>query len=61
LVPSKADEDTRYYDAVAVSIGAGAMVMVCGFLILLTGSILSSVPELAQLRLLASGWLSAGL
>jgi protein tyrosine kinase modulator len=61
LVPSKADENMRYYDALAVSMGAGALVVLCGLLILLSGSILRFSPELGQLRLLASSWLSAGL
>ena len=53
LVSGKADEEKRYYDTMTVSLGAGALVVLCGLLIALNG-VMRSAFDLSHFRHLAS-------
>jgi uncharacterized protein involved in exopolysaccharide biosynthesis len=53
-IPSEADKAKRSFDAMSVSVGAGAMVVFCGVLIALT-------THLVDLRDLTQGFFGAGL
>ena len=61
LVQSEADQAKLSYDAITVSAGAGAMVVLCGLLIVLTSGLLRSAIDLTPLRHLASGLFGAGV
>ena len=61
LVRSEADQAKLSYDAITVSAGAGAMVALCGLLIVLTSGLLRSAIDLSPLRHLASGLFGAGV
>jgi uncharacterized protein involved in exopolysaccharide biosynthesis len=60
LIPNKAAEDRRHFDAMAVSVGAGGIVVLCALLIVLTSSVLRSAIDLTPLRQLATSLLGAG-
>ena len=60
LIPSKADEDRRRVDAMAVSVGAGSMVVLCALLVALTSGVFRSVIDLSTLRQLANSLLGTG-
>ena len=60
LVPSEAEQAKLTYDAITVSAGAGAMVVLCGLLIVLTSGLIQSAFDLTPLRHLASGLFGAG-
>ncbi len=55
LVPRKGDADKRYDDAITVSLGAGAMVVLCGLLIVLTSGVIRTAIDLTPLRHLTNG------
>jgi hypothetical protein len=52
-IPSEADKAKRYFDAMSVSVGAGAMVIFCGVLI--------AIGSVVNLHDLAQGLFGAGL
>ena len=54
-IPSKADKVKRFFDAMSVSAGAGAILVFCGLLIALT------TIDLTFLRHLTQGLFGAGL
>ena len=60
LIPSKADEDKRYADAVTVSVGAGSMVVLCALLIALTSGIFRFAIDVTPLRQLATSLFGLG-
>lgn len=60
LFPSKAEEDKRHFDAMAVSVGAGGMVVLCALLIALTSNVFRLAIDLTPLRHLANSLLGAG-
>ena len=60
LVQNEADQAKFSYEAITVSAGAGAMVLLCGLLIVLTSGLLRSAIDLTPLRHLASGLFGAG-
>ena len=60
LVQNETDQAKFSYEAITVSAGAGAMVLLCGLLIVLTSGLLRSAIDLTPLRHLASGLFGAG-
>ena len=60
LIPNKADEDKRHFDAMAVSVGTGSMVVLCVLLIAVTSDVFRSLIDLTPLRQLANSLLGTG-
>jgi uncharacterized protein involved in exopolysaccharide biosynthesis len=60
LIPNKADEEKRHFDAMAVSVGTGSMVVLCVLLIALSSGVFRSLIDLTPLRQLANSLLGPG-
>jgi hypothetical protein len=60
-IPSKNDENKRYADVMAISVGAGSLAALCLLLIVLTSGVFQTVIDFTHLRHLANGWMGAGV